>query len=150
MITRHQRQHGGVPRRRWGRHTVVMDSQLFAELKTRARQDKATMRAVVERALKAYLTEQSAHQNDAHLAPLVDRLIQDRHQRLEAGLRTMIARVAHEVLRSQFVWLNFVSEAGVPASKVDSWYDQGWHYAVREFRRQRRKDESMESEEEVR
>lgn len=81
---------------------------------------------------------------------MVDRVVQERHQRLEAGLRTMIARVAHEVLRSQFVWLNFVTEAGVSASKVDTWYDQGWQYAVREFRRQRRKDEGSEPEEEVR
>lgn len=146
MITRHQ---GQPSKRRWGRHTVIMDSQLFGQVKARAQEDNATMRAVVERALKAYLTERVVHQNDAHLAPLVDRLIQDRHQRLEAGLRTMIARVAHEVLRTQFVWLNFVTEAGVPASKVDSWYDQGWHYAVREFRRQRRKDESLEAEKEV-
>lgn len=134
----------------WGRYTIVMDSQLFEAVKAHARQDRSTIRSVVERALGAYLLEATARQMDAQLAPVVDRLLQERHQRLESGLRTMIARVAHEVLRTQFVWLNFVTEAGVPPSKVDSWYDQGWHYAIREFRRQRRKDDGAVVEEEVR
>lgn len=82
------------------------------------------------------MADDVASRNDATLAPIIDRLIQERHRRLEGGLRTMIARVAYEVIRSQYVLLNFITDAGIPPAKVSEWHKQGWRYAVKEFKRQ--------------
>lgn len=101
-----------------------------------AKKERTSLRALVERGLTFQLADDLATRNDATLAPLIDRLIKERHRRLESGLRTMIARSAYEVIRTQYVLLNFITEAGIPPAKVSEWHKQGWRYAVKEFKRQ--------------
>lgn len=98
--------------------------------------ERTSIRALVERGLAFQTSDNLASRTDSNLAPIIDRLIQERHRRLESGLRTMIARTAYEVIRTQYVLLNFLTEAGIQSAKVSDWHKQGWRYAVKEFKRQ--------------
>ncbi len=95
----------------------------------------------MEKALRNLLAEEAADRTERTYLPEIERVLQERHKRMEASLRSMIARSALEVLRSQYIWLNFVTEAGVSPGKVETWREQGWHYAVKEFKRQPRSDQ---------
>ncbi|MFZ5823454.1 MAG: hypothetical protein ACOY94_03805 [Bacillota bacterium] len=95
-----------------------------------------TVQHMLEQAMLNQLAEDSVQQTERTWLPEIDRVIQERHRRLEAGLRTMMARAAYEVLRTQYIWLNFLTEAGIPPGKVETWREQGWTYAIKEFKRQ--------------
>lgn len=88
----------------------------------------------MEEALRFYLMTDAAGRNDSQFAPLVNRLIQDQHQALGKGLRTLIVRLGHEIIRTQFVLFNFMTNAGISPGKVETWREDGWRYAVRELR----------------
>jgi hypothetical protein len=93
-----------------------------------------TQRALIEEALRAYLTEDAANRTDGQLAPLINRVIEDHHQLLGKSLRALIVRLGHEIMRTQFVLYNFMSTAGIPEGRVETWREDGWRYAVREFK----------------
>jgi hypothetical protein len=61
-------------------------------------------------------------------------VIEDRLHQVEYGLRRLIAVVGMEALRTQFVLLNFLVDAGVPKERVDAWREQGHEYAVRQLK----------------
>jgi len=105
-----------------------------------AKQERSSIRALVEQGLTIQLTGNAARSNDADLAPIIDRVIQERHRKLEAGLRTIIAITGYEVLRTQYVLNNFLAEAGISPGLVDKWHEQGYQFAIKEFKRRRRSD----------
>ncbi len=118
-----------------------LDEALYSRVVALAKRRRTHIKALVEEGLTRLLAEEVANHTDQALAPEIDRVLQERHKRMEASLRSMIARSALEVLRSQYIWLNFVTEAGVSPGKVETWREQGWHYAVKEFKRQPRSDQ---------
>lgn len=115
--------------------TTSIDSAVLAGIRELARRKDAQICEVIELALQRVLLEDSAARNDATLAPLMDRLIETRHKSLEGGLRTMIARLAHENLTIQYILCNFLVEASIPPSKVEKWRVDGRKFAIHEFRR---------------
>lgn len=128
----------GRPQRAVGstRRSVRIDDHLFLAARQLANLQGTTLRDVIERGLALQVTEETVLTQDQTLGPLIDQVLQERHMKLEKGLRSMIARVGYEVLRTKYVLLNFLDEANVPADKIDEWHKQGWQYAVKEFRRQ--------------
>lgn len=120
----------------WTKHTVAIDNGLAQRAKELAQRQRTTFRELVEQGLSLQVEADTAGHSDSTLAPLIERILLERHRRLEAGLRTMMARVAYELLRSQYVWFNFMAEAGVQPSKVSRWHEEGWGFAVKEFKRQ--------------
>ncbi|HWI52832.1 MAG TPA: hypothetical protein VNT01_11905 [Symbiobacteriaceae bacterium] len=100
-----------------------------------------------ELALLRYVQEDAAGRTDAHLAPLVDRVIETRLKSLEGGLRKMIARLAFENLSITYILCNFIVEANVPPGKVEKWRTDGRKFAVQEFRKRRNEYEDTEDEE---
>jgi len=131
------------PRRRSGvvERTYRVEEGLYLQAADLARSKGLTMRALIEKALRNLLAEEAADRTERTYLPEIDRVLQERHKRMEASLRSMIARSALEVLRSQYIWLNFVTEAGVSPGKVETWREQGWLYAVKEFKRQPRSEQ---------
>lgn len=115
-------------------YCLRLDSAMSNDLKETARRYGVTQRAVIEEALRFYLSADAAARTDEQLAPIINRVVQDQHQVLGKGLRTLIVRIGHEIMRTQFVLLNFMAAAGIPESKVDKWHSDGWRYAVREFK----------------
>lgn len=99
-----------------------------------ARRNGVTQRAVIEEALRLYLAAEEAARTDGHLAPLINRVIHDQHQVLGKGLRSLLARIGQEIIRTQYVLLNFMAAAGIPETKIETWRSDGWRYAVREFK----------------
>lgn len=120
----------------WTKKTLAIDDAIFSATKELAQRQRCSIRSLIEKGLMMQLVDDAAQRTDADLAPLIDRVLQDRHKRLEAGLRAMMARVGYEVLRTQYIWLNFLTEAGISPGKVETWREQGWQYAVKEFKRQ--------------
>ncbi|HYF90935.1 MAG TPA: hypothetical protein VD969_01680 [Symbiobacteriaceae bacterium] len=114
---------------------TFVDSAIIAGIRETAKRKKARICQVTELALLRYLQEDEAGKTDAHLAPLIDRVIQTRLTHLEGGLRTMIARLAHENLAIMYVVCNFIVEANVPPGKVEKWRKDGYKFAVQEFRK---------------
>jgi hypothetical protein len=76
----------------------------------------------------------SAQRNAHLLETLLSTTIEDRLQQVEYGLRRLIAVVGMEALRTQFVLLNFLVDAGIPKERVDAWREQGHEYAVRQLK----------------
>lgn len=117
--------------------TTVVDLGLQQDIRALAKRKKAKICDVVELALRRHLMEETATREDAALAPLVGRVIETQHKKLEGGLRTMIARLAHENLAIQYILCNFMVEASVPTAKVERWRTDGKKFAIQEFRRKR-------------
>lgn len=117
-----------------------MDDPLASQVRETARRYGVSQRAVIEEALRFYLAAETTARNDGQIAPLINRVIQDQHQTLGKGLRTLIVRLGHEIIRTQFVLYNFMASAGIPESRVETWREDGWRYAVRELK-QRPPDE---------
>lgn len=115
-------------------YCLRLDGTLTAEVRHVAERKGISKRALIEEALRLYLQDDAAARVDTQLAPLINRVLHDQHQLLGKGLRTLIVRVGHEIIRTQFVLLNFMSTAGIPTSKVDTWREDGWRYAVKEFK----------------
>jgi predicted transcriptional regulator len=116
--------------------SIRVDEGMYRRFSQLAKRRGVSVQRLIEQSMLAVLAEETAHQIEQTLLPEIDRVLQDRHKRLEAGLRTMMARVGYEVLRTQYIWLNFLTEAGVSPGKVETWREQGWNYAVKEFKRQ--------------
>jgi hypothetical protein len=114
-----------------------IDPAILAGIREVAKRKKGRICDVAELALLRYIQEDAANRTDAHLAPLVDKVIETRVKSLEGGLRKMIARLAYENLSITYVLCNFIVEANVPASKVEKWRVDGRKFAVQEFRRRR-------------
>jgi hypothetical protein len=93
-----------------------------------------TQRAIIEEALRQFLLADAAAQSDTQVAPLINRVIADHHQMLGKSLRTLIVRLGHEMMRTQFVLYNFMAAAGIPEGRVESWREDGWRWATREFK----------------
>lgn len=121
--------------------SIRVDEEIYRRFTQLAKRRGVSVNYLLETAIQNTLAEESAERTERAYLPEINRVLQERHQRMESSLRSMIARVALEVLRSQYVWLNFVTEAGVSHGKVETWREQGWHYAVKEFKRQPRVDQ---------
>jgi hypothetical protein len=115
-------------------YLLRLEDPLLNQVREVARQWGVTQRAVIEDALRYYLAAETATRTDADLAPLINRLIQDQHQTLGKGLRSLTVRVGHEIIRTQYILMNFMAKVGMPESTVDKWHSDGWRYAVREFK----------------
>lgn len=117
------------------RFTTVLDQGLQQDIRALAKRKSAKICDLIELAMRRLLLEDTAARQDAILAPLVGRVIETHHKKLEGGLRTMIARLAHENLAIQYILCNFLVEANIPASKVERWRTDGQKFAIQEFRR---------------
>jgi hypothetical protein len=129
-----------------GQYCLRLETTLDKEVRLLAKRRSTTVRTVIEEALRTELLTDAAGRTDGELAPLIDRLLLDRHRRLEGGLRSMIARVAYEVLRTQYILLHFIVTAGVAEARVDKWREDGWLFAVREFKNQPKTEVEREEE----
>ncbi|HEY3366093.1 MAG TPA: hypothetical protein VGK74_13635, partial [Symbiobacteriaceae bacterium] len=112
-----------------------MDDTLGDQLRTIAARRDTTQRALIEEAVRTYVMADTAGQNDADLAPLISRLIQDQHITLGKGFRSLQVRLGYEVIRMQYVLYEFMTQAGIPGSQIATWREEGWRFAVKEFRR---------------
>jgi len=126
------------------KRSIRIDSALYDRVRDLSETRATPMRDLLEQALRRILVEEAASRNEADLAPLVDKVLRDRNRRLETGLRTMMARIGFEVLRSHFVLMNFITEAGIQPSRVNTWHEQGWQYAIKEFRQTPEPDDQEE------
>ena len=125
-----------------------IDNDLYHRLGLVAKRQETTVTELINRAIAQALTEDAAKQEDATLGPLVEEVLKDRHGRLEAGLRTMLARVAHEVLRNQFLLCSFFDSVGVKPSQITTWRTQGYQWAVKDFRLKPKDEDASGGEEE--
>jgi hypothetical protein len=114
--------------------TTTVESRLFNEVKKLAESRGTTFRMVVESALGREVQEDATQRNVQMLEGLLRTVLEDRLQQVEYGLRRLIAVVGLESLRTQFILLNFLVDAGVPAEKVDAWRESGHEYAVRQLK----------------
>lgn len=115
--------------------TTAIDSALLASVRSLANRKGSHICEILEAALRLLLVEDEAKRTDTTLAPLIDRVIETRLKAMEGGLRTMIARMAHENLTLQYIICNFIVEANIPPSKVERWRTDGYKFAVLEYRR---------------
>jgi hypothetical protein len=109
-----------------------------------ARRDETTITEVINRALFREIQQDTATHEDASIAPVIEQLLKDRHGRLETGLRNFIARVAHEVLRNQYILCTFLNTAGVKPDQLRGWRTDGYKWAVKELRQRPEAGESAE------
>jgi hypothetical protein len=116
------------------KYPLRLDDALKVQLRTMAKRRGTTQRALIEEAIRMLVVADSAAQNDADLAPLISNLIQDQHRVLGKGFRSLMVRVGYEVVRMQYVLYEFMTQAGIPGSKIATWREEGWRFAVREFR----------------
>jgi hypothetical protein len=126
---------------------TYVDAAILSGIREVAQRKKARICEVTELALLRYLQEDASGRTDAHLAPLVDRVIESRLKYLEGGLRKMIARLAYENLAIAYILCNFIVEANVPAGKVEKWRVDGRKFAVQEFRKRRNEYEDSPEDE---
>jgi hypothetical protein len=111
-----------------------VEDAVKVELRSISQRKGVTQQYLVDEALRLYVLADAASRNDAELAPLISRLIQDQHRTLGKGVRSLLVRLGYEVIRMQYVLYEFMTQAGIPGSKVATWREEGWRFAVKEFR----------------
>lgn len=122
------------------KRSIRIDQEIYLRVADIAKRRRSHVQTLVEQALLQILVMDTTKTTDADLAPIIDRVIQERHRKLEAGLRTIIAITGYEVLRTQYVLNNFLTEAGISPGLVDKWHEQGYQFAIKEFKRRQRAD----------
>ncbi|HYF76767.1 MAG TPA: hypothetical protein VD973_06535 [Symbiobacteriaceae bacterium] len=124
-----------------------VDPAILAGVREIAKRKGVRICDVSEMALLSYIQGDAAGRTDAHLSPLIDRVMETRLKYLEGGLRKMIARLAYENLAITYILCNFIVEANVPAGKVEKWRVDGRKFAVQEFRKRRNEYEDSPEDE---
>lgn len=114
--------------------SLRVDDVVKVELRSMAKRRRVTQQSLVNEALRAYVLADAANHNDAELAPLISRLIENQHRALGSGFRSLLVRLGYELLRTEYVLYEFITHAGIPGSKVATWREEGWRFAVKEFR----------------
>lgn len=129
--------------------SVRVDAALYQQVAALARKRRTSIQALLERALHEILMADTASRADANVAPIVNRVLHDRHRSLEKGLRKLIAVVGHEVLRSQYLLCEFFTEAGIKPSRIATWREEGYRFATKELQRRKSSSEPDEPDESV-
>jgi hypothetical protein len=111
-----------------------LDESTTAAIREIARRQGRSQRAVIEEALQAYVLADTAGRTDSTMAPLIHQMLQDQHHTLGKGFRSVMVRVGHEMMRTQYVLYNFMVMAGMTEAQVERWREDGWRYAIKEFK----------------
>lgn len=112
------------------KHTLDLPDALWHEAYRVARERGTTITALVCEGLSSQVREATALRNDAEMAPVINRLIQHALK----SHRTLTVRIGYEVLRQQFVLWNFLVTAGISEKEIAKWGEEGWEWAVKQFR----------------
>ena len=130
-----------------GEFHLRLDESTTTAIREIAKRQGRSQRAVIEEVIRLYVLADAAERNDATMAPLIYRLLQEQHHQLGKGFRSLMVRVGHEVMRTQFVLYNFMVTAGMGEAQVERWREDGWRYATKEFKQRPLEGEEPATEE---
>lgn len=123
-----------TPRSGVTKRSIRIDDGAYNDLRTLAERRGTTLQDLILDAISNELREDAAKRTADLLRASLHEVMEDRLQQVEYGLRRLIAVVGMEALRTQFVLLNFLVDAGIPKERVDAWREQGHEYAVRQLK----------------
>jgi predicted transcriptional regulator len=117
------------------RQTLMIEPMLYDQVERLARRRGSTRSDVVNQALREFIERQLLETEESQVAGRVAHAVEDGLERVNQRWSTLLVRNGMEALRLQYVLFNFLNEAGIPPSKIEKWREQGWNYAVQEYRR---------------
>lgn len=125
-------------------YLLRLETENYQELKRLAERRQTTVRALLEGAVTDMLRQDAVERQEAAMAPVIQQVLADQLQPMRRGLHSLNAKVGHEVLRSQYLLIQFLlcllapSEEDRPAAEkvVWSWFEDGWSYAVKQLKKQ--------------
>jgi predicted transcriptional regulator len=128
------------------RQTLMIEPALYEQVERLAQRWRATRSEVVNKALSEFIQRQLLEDEESQVAGKVANAVQDALERVNQRWSTLLVRNGMEALRLQYVMFNFLNEAGISPSKIEKWREQGWNYAVQEYKRRPHHTEDKEDD----
>lgn len=117
------------------RQTLMIDPGLYDQVERLAQRWGATRSEVVNRALSEFIQRQLLESEESQVASKVAHAVEDGLERVNRRWATLLVRNGMEALRTQYVLFNFLKEAGIPPSQIEKWRNEGWNFAIKEYKR---------------
>jgi len=128
------------------RQTLRIQPGNYADIERLAKQWGATRSELVNRAIREFVVQKTAERDEANVIPAIRRALEEVLERHEKRIVSLLVRNGMESLRLQYLLLNFMTEASIPAGKADRWRNDAWKFARIEYRRRPNPDEDEEEE----
>jgi metal-responsive CopG/Arc/MetJ family transcriptional regulator len=126
------------------RQTLRIQPGNYTDLERLAKQWGATRSELVNRAIREFVVRKTAERDEENVIPLIRVVLEEVLERHDKRLASLLVRNGMETLRLQYVLLNFMTEASIPAGKVERWRNDGWQFARKEYKRRPIPDEEEE------
>jgi hypothetical protein len=117
------------------RQTLRIQPGNYADLERLAKEWGATRSELVNRAIREFVVRKTAERDEANVIPAIKHALDEVLEKHEKRLVTLLVRNGMETMRLQYLLLNFITEANIPAGKADKWRNDGWLYAAKEYKR---------------
>lgn len=119
------------------RQTLMIHPHIYEQVERLAKRWGTSRSDVVNKALDDFTQRKLIESDQEHVSGVVFKEVYEGMHMVVKPLRALVARNGMETLRLQYILFHFMNTAGIAEARIEKWREDGWNYAVREYRKGR-------------